>query len=140
MRLILPILALVCAVASHAWDRQTTAPSSASLAASAAPADENAQKARQLLDQAIAALGGPMYLNIRDRESQGRTYSLHHGQSTGGGALFWSFWEFPDKERVELTKERDVAELFVGDRGFEITYKGAHPMEAKDVTDYLRRR
>ncbi len=140
MRRILPILALVCAVASYAWDRQTTPPSAAPKTASAAPVDENAQKARQLIDQAVAALGGPMYLNIRDRESQGRTYSLHHGESTGGGALFWSFWEFPDKERVELTKERDIAELFVGDKGFEITYKGPHPMEAKDVTDYLRRR
>jgi hypothetical protein len=41
---------------------------------------------------------------------------------------------------VELTEQRDVAELFIGDKGYEITYKGPHPMEPKDLTDYLRRR
>ena len=54
--------------------------------------------------------------------------------------VFWSFTEFPDKERVELTKERDIAELYVGNKGYEITYKGAHPIEQKDLDDYLRRR
>jgi hypothetical protein len=54
--------------------------------------------------------------------------------------LFWSFNEFPDKERVELTKERDVAELYVGSKGYELTYKGAQPIEKKDLEDYLRRR
>ena len=54
--------------------------------------------------------------------------------------LFWSFSEFPDKERVELTPERDVTELFVGDKGYEITFKGVHPAEPKDVVEYLRQR
>jgi hypothetical protein len=104
------------------------------------PADENARKAKTVIDQAIQALGGPAYLNIRDREQQGRSYSFHHGRPTSNGVLFWSFSEFPDKERVELTKERDVAELYVGNKGYEITYKGVHPMEEKDLVDYLRRR
>lgn len=60
--------------------------------------------------------------------------------ATGGGALFWSFSEFPDKERVEFTKERDIAQLFIGDKGYEITFKGPHPVEQKDLDDYLRRR
>ncbi len=54
--------------------------------------------------------------------------------------MFWSFTEFPDKERVEVTKERDIAELYVGNKAWEITYKGAHPIEQKDLDDYLRRR
>ena len=54
--------------------------------------------------------------------------------------MFWSFTEFPDKERIELTKERDIAELYVGNKAWEITYKGAHPIEQKDLDDYLRRR
>ena len=53
--------------------------------------------------------------------------------------MFWSFAEFPDKERVELTKERDIAELYVGDKGYEITYKGPHPIEEKTRLDYMRR-
>ena len=101
---------------------------------------ENVRKAKNAIDQAIKALGGETYLTIRDREQQGRGYSFHHGRPNGGGGVFWSFTEFPDKERVELTKERDIAELYVGTKGWEITYKGPHPLEQKDLDDYLRRR
>jgi hypothetical protein len=46
--------------------------------APAVPIDqENARKAKALLEQAIQALGGPAYLNIRDREVQGRGWTPH---------------------------------------------------------------
>jgi len=147
MNRFLLILFLVYAAWSQAQDRPPTAPvppsSAVSSTASSQPAnaaDQNASKARELVDQAIQALGGQNYLGIRDREQQGRGYSFHHGRPNGGGSVFWSFSEFPDKERVEITKERDIAELYVGNKGYEITYKGAHPIEQKDLTDYLRRR
>jgi len=100
----------------------------------------NARKAKALLDAAIQALGGEAYLNLRTRQEEGRTYSFYHGNPTSNGVLFWRFVEYPDKERIEVTKERDVAYLYVGNKGYEITYKGAHPMETKDLNDYLRRR
>jgi len=102
--------------------------------------DDNGRKAKALVEQAIQALGGQTYLTIRDREQQGRGYAFHHGRPSGTGNVFWSFAEFPDKERVEITKERDIAELYVGDKAWEITYKGAHPIDPKDLEDYLRRR
>jgi hypothetical protein len=107
----------------------------------AVPADqENAHQAKAVLNQAIQALGGQAYLTIRDREQQGKTYGFHHGRASGAGTVFWSFTEFPDKERVELTTERDIAELYVGNKAWELTYKGAHPIEEKDRIEYLRRR
>jgi hypothetical protein len=105
------------------------------------PSDqENARKARALLDQAIQALGGPAYLNIHDKQEEGRSYSFHHGQPTSNGVLFWRFTEYPDKERIELTKQRDIAYIWAGDKGYEVTYKGPHPVDKKDLEDYLRRR
>ena len=101
---------------------------------------ENSNKAKSVIEEGIKALGGQNYLTIRDREQQGRGYAFHHGRPSGAGGLFWSFSEFPDKERVEFTKERDIAQIFVGDKGYEITYKGPHPVEQKDLDDYLRRR
>ena len=101
---------------------------------------ENARKAKALLDQAIQALGGQAYLNVRDMQQAGRTYSFHHGRPTSNGIQFWRFTQYPDKDRFEFTKERDVAQVYSGNKGFEITYKGPHPMEEKDLTDYLRRR
>jgi len=149
MKRLLPILVLVCSAGSHAWDQSQSTPQAPPQTSSgpttpATPIDkagqENAQKARALVDQAIQALGGQTYLTIRDREQQGRGFSFHHGRPSGEGSLFWSFVEFPDKERVEITKERDIAELYVRDKGWEITYKGAHPLEPKDLDGYLRRR
>jgi|SRR5579864_5220769 len=101
---------------------------------------ENTRKAKALLDQAIQALGGQAYLNIHSLQQSGRGYSFHHGNPTSNGVLFWRFFEFPDKERIELTKERDVAEIYNGDKGFEVTFKGPHPMDPKDLADYQRRR
>lgn len=145
-------LVLVCSVWAFARDHshrvQSATPSSSAVGTTKNPSpnnapiaeDEGARKARELVKQGIKALGGDTYLNIRDREQQGRSYTLHHGRPSGEGVIFWSFSEYPDKERVEITKERDIAELFVGNKGYEITYKGVHPMEEKDLTDYLRRR
>jgi len=117
-------------------------PSAAQAAApqSAALDEENARQARALLDQAIQALGGDAYLNIHDIGQSGRSYSFHHGRPTSNGVLFWRFVEYPDKERVEFTKERDVATVYTGDKAYEITYKGPHQIEKKDLDDYLRRR
>src|SRR6266850_3785535 len=116
-------------------------PPSSTESAPALPVDlENARKAKALLDHAIQSLGVQAYLNVRDLQLTGRTYSFHHGRPTSNGIQFWRFIQYPDEDRIELTKERDVAQLYNGDKGYEITYKGPRPMEEKDLADYLRRR
>jgi hypothetical protein len=136
---------LRCAVASQARAQtsdQSPPPSSSSQsAATPIPLDQqNARQAKALLNQAIQALGGDAYLTIHDREFQGKDFGFHHGRPSGNGTDFWSFSEFPDKERVERTKQRDIAELYVGNKGYEITYKGPKSLETKDLEEYLRRR
>ena len=101
--------------------------------------DPNAQKARTLLQQCIEALGGQAWLNVQDMEQQGRTYSFYQGQPNSVGAPFWRFWKWPDKDRIELTKQRDVVYINNGDKGYEITYKGTAAEEPEQLTDYLRR-
>ena len=122
---------------------ESSAPSVAPAGQAAAnvPADqENAGKAKRLLEQAIQALGGRAYLDGQDMTQQGRTYSFHHGQPNSAGILFWRFYKFPDKERVELTKQRDVAYVINADKGYEITYKGTTSQDPKVLADSLRRR
>ena len=152
MKLLFTILALVCSACSQSGAQTQNAATPApgpkdAVKASPSPAIaldkeavQNSDKAKAIIEQGIQALGGQVYLTIRDREQQGRGYGFHHGNPTGGGGPFWSFSQFPDKERVEFTKERDIAQVFVGDKGYEITFKGPHPVEQKDLDDYLRRR
>ncbi len=119
---------------------QASPPASQPISADRGNDLENSRKARALLDQAIQALGGQAYLSIHDIEQEGRTYSFYHGRPTSNGVLFWRFVEFPDKERIEVTKQRDVAYLYVGDKGYELTFKGPHAVEKKDLEEYLRHR
>ncbi|MGC2111931.1 MAG: hypothetical protein WA655_20605 [Candidatus Korobacteraceae bacterium] len=136
--------ALLLSVAAAA---QTTAPAPASpvpatwpTAQFASTKDPSVQKALQILNDMIRALGGDAYLNVQDLKSEGRTYGFYHGKPNSMSIEFWRFWQWPDKERIELTKQRDVVELFIGDSGYEITYKGTATQEPKDMEDYLRRR
>jgi hypothetical protein len=101
---------------------------------------QNARKARAILEQAIQALGGNAYLNIQDIRQEGRTYSFHLGRPNSVGVQFWRFYRYPDKDRIELTKKRDVSYVYNGDKGYEITYKGTRSDDPKSVNDYLRRR
>jgi len=119
---------------------QASPPTSQPISADRGNDLENSRKARALLDQAIQALGGQAYLSIHDLEQEGRTYSFYHGRPTSNGVLFWRFLEFPDKERIEVTKQRDVAYLYVGDKGYGLTFKGPHAVEKKDLEEYLRHR
>jgi hypothetical protein len=137
MRLLLAVLILFSAYTGA----QVAAPAGLSAPSQAAPvAQENATRAKALIDQAIQALGGQAYLDIQDTTQQGRTYSFHRGEATSAGVLFWRFVKFPDKERVEVTKQRDVAYVYNADQGYEITFKGTAGLESKLLADYLRRR
>src|SRR5258708_7295626 len=150
MKHVLLITVLACAPAVCRWAGSTAAQASAqssaepvskpSISADRGNDLENSRKARALLDQAIQALGGQAYLSIHDIEQEGRTYTFYHGRPTSNGVLFWRFVEFPDKERIEVTKQRDVAYLYVGDKGYELTFKGPHAVEKKDLEEYLRHR
>ena len=125
--------------------------------------DEGSRKARALVDKAIAALGGPAYTSYTTRSEEGRTYNLYHGETRGAGVLYRRFYRFADKDRVEIALERstsvmdvipfplpvpegkankrtDVALIHNGDKGYEVSYKGTEPEDAKATTDYLRRR
>jgi hypothetical protein len=141
-------LVFACAISTTAQTAPPAAPSSApapfswptaQFAATAAK-DASVQKAKQILDDMIKALGGETYLNIRDMTVEGRSYAFWQGRPSGMGVLFWRFWQWPDKDRVELTKQRDVVELNIGDKGYEVTYKGTGTQDPKQLDDYLRRR
>src|SRR5512143_2643625 len=105
------LLAVIAgALLAHAAARGTPSTASqdqpaAGQSETALPVDlENARKAKAVLEQAIQALGGQAYLTVRDMQMSGRTYSFHHGRPTSNGVQFWRFIQYPDKDRIEITK------------------------------------
>ncbi|MBZ5509267.1 MAG: hypothetical protein LAO78_27735 [Acidobacteriia bacterium] len=88
----------------------------------------NQQKARTVIDDMIQALGGQAYLTAQDYYAEGRSGSFHNESLVGSG-LYYRFWKWPDKDRIELTKQRDIVQLYVGELAYEITYKGVRPQD-----------
>jgi hypothetical protein len=141
MRYALTLLLLTTLAAAQApAGNQPSAPAASAPAAESSD-QANAAKARRIVDQGIQALGGQAYLTWRTQSSEGRSYSFHHGEPNSVGTLFWRFKQYPDKERVEVTKKRDIVEIFNGDKGYEVTFRGVRDLEDKtELQPFLRRR
>lgn len=129
-------LLTICLCLTASAGQQTSSTPAASAAAS------NQQKARAVLDQMIAALGGQNYLTVQDSYSEGR-YGRFHNEVMVGGAKYFRTWRWPDSDRWELTDQRDIVQLFIGDKGTEVTWQGAHemnPEKEENVRQWLIRR
>ncbi len=101
------------------------------------PAPAPPDRARQLVAEAIAALGGPAYLHATFKTGWGRVYSYNgSGELNGYGTQFWSFTAFPGKQRVELTKKRDIFYIYNGPHAWQVTYRGAFPLNREQMRDY----
>jgi hypothetical protein len=104
--------------------------------------DQSAQKARELLQQTIQALGGSAYLNVRDSTCQGRRSSFGHSGELMGMETYYDLLKFPDKSRTEHSTKRNIIEVFNGDKGWELDKAGvseAPPLAVKAWTNHLEK-
>lgn len=101
---------------------------------------QNAKKARAVLDAMVQALGGLAWLNLGNEMRQGHIAAFFHGQPDMGTTDFWEFHSWPDHDRLEFTKHRDVLQFYLGREGWEVTYRGKKALPKDIVDDFLRRR
>ncbi|HZP04297.1 MAG TPA: hypothetical protein VFB43_05300 [Terracidiphilus sp.] len=103
-------------------------------------AAKNAAQARAALDAMVKALGGDAWLNMQNKTMEGHVAAFFHGNPDLGTEETFEFHQWPDRDRIEVTKHRDVVEFFIGRQGWEVTYRGKKAMEKDSLDDYLRRR
>jgi hypothetical protein len=101
---------------------------------------KNAKLARTALDAMVQAMGGPDWLNMRTQLRQGHVAAFFHGKPSGGTTDYWEYHVWPDHDRIEYTKHRDVVQFYIGRTGEEVTYKGKAALPQEQVDDFLRRR
>jgi hypothetical protein len=98
--------------------------------------DESAAKAKEILQSAIAALGGSSYLNYHDETC---TYRLgnfdHSGQLTGFGKDI-DYSIPPTKDRTELLPKRNQITIFNGDKGWVLDRGGVSDAPASDLVEF----
>jgi hypothetical protein len=116
------LVLLTMCLAGFAGQQPAASPEQAAKPAANAP-----DKGRQMVDQMIAALGGQAYLNVQDSYTNGR-YGRFHNEAMVGGAVYFRYWRWPDQERYELTKERDIVNLYLGDKAWEVTFRGGREL------------
>jgi hypothetical protein len=101
---------------------------------------KNAKKARAALDAMVQAMGGQAWLNMKNMMRQGHVAGFDHGQPGEGTTDYWEFHAWPDQDRIEFTKHRDVVQFYLARQGWEVTYRGNKALPQEQVDDWLRRR
>jgi hypothetical protein len=114
-------------------------------AQSAAPGGD--ARAKRVIDDAIAALGGDRFLAMEDRIEAGRAYSFYRDQLTGlsiakiytrylAVATGKTGQELGVRERQSFGKSEDSSVLFREDGGWEITFRGSKDLDKERLDRY----
>lgn len=103
-------------------------------------AAQNTKQARAALEAMVQALGGPAWLNMKNEMRHGHIAAFYHGRPDLGTTEFWQFHEWPDRDRLEFTKHRDVVQFYEGREAWEVTYRGKAPLPKEQLDEFLRRR
>ena len=86
--------------------------------------EQSAAKAKQLIQQSIDAFGGSAYLNMRDITCSGRAGQFGHSGELNGYARFVDYVEPPTMERTENLPQRNIVEVYNGDKGWTMDRSG----------------
>lgn len=98
--------------------------------------EQRVAKAREILNQLTEALGGPAYLEVRERECDGRRAQFGHASELMGFIDFKDYWRYPDKHRVDYSKKGNIIDAFDGNQGWTMDRAGVSEEPAQAVSDF----
>lgn len=88
--------------------------------------------AKELLEKAVQAMGGPAFLGMKNQTTHGRVFSIADG-ATAGFAKFESTVEYPDKRRFAYGDNKNVILVNNGERGWQVDRFGVIRQEPEQV-------
>jgi hypothetical protein len=101
-----------------------------------AAAETAQERGKRVIGEALKAMGGDAYLHMEDRVESGRAYSFFREQLAGlSVAKIYSRYLTPTpgklslRERQAFGKDESSAVLFNENGAWEITFRGARPLE-----------
>jgi len=98
--------------------------------------DQSAAKAKALLQEEIAALGGQAYLTVHDYVCEGRLAQFAHSGEINAYPPFKDFWILPDQNRTEWDKKATIVELYTGNQGWTLDRSGVNDESAEAIADF----
>jgi hypothetical protein len=98
--------------------------------------EESAAKAKEILQQAIQALGGTGYLNLRDATCEGRLSQFGHAGELNGFEKFVDYTIPPFKDRTENLPKRNIITVMNGDKGWTLDRGGVSDASGADIAHF----
>jgi len=77
--------------------------------------DTAEEKIRTLFEDAIAAMGGETFLNVKDMVSEGQLFGFNNRGESSGLIRFTDYTRLPDKSRFELGNRKNELEITIFD-------------------------
>jgi hypothetical protein len=113
------------------------------LAGGAPAAETAAERGKRVVYEALQALGGDAYLHMTDRIESGRAYSFYREQISGLSiAKIYTRYLAPSpgvpsvRERQNFGLKEDSSVLLTEEGAWEITFRGARPLEDVRYQNY----
>jgi hypothetical protein len=100
--------------------------------------EQSAAKAKELIQGMIQALGGSAYLNAKDETCTGKAAQFGHSGALDDYDTFFEYTKFPDKDREEFSKKRNIIHIFNGDHGWVLDRGGVTDAPADAIADNQR--
>jgi len=105
------------------------------------------QRAKKVIDDAVAALGGDKFLNMEDRVEAGRAYSFYREQLAGLSIakIYTRYITVPEgksgeelgvRERQAFGKNEDSAVVLREDNAWDINWRGAKALTKEQFDRY----
>src|SRR5450432_298328 len=98
--------------------------------------DQSSAKAKQILQQAIAGLGGSAYLNVKDLTLEARLGQFDHSGQLRGYAKIIDITQPPLKDRTENLPKRNIITVRNGDKGWDLDRGGVSEATITDMSTY----
>jgi len=106
------------------------------------------QRGKRVIDEALSALGGRNFLEMRDRTEVGRAYQFYREQLSGLAVahIYTRYLTRPEppvpnflgvRERESFLKDQSAAILFTETgEGYDVTWRGARPLPDETLVRY----
>jgi hypothetical protein len=98
--------------------------------------EESTAKAKEILQQAIQALGGPTYLNVHDSTCTLRYSQFGHSGDVNGFATLIDYTIPPYKDRTENLPKRNLIQIMNGEKGWVLDRGGVSDASEVDIAQF----
>ncbi len=114
--------------------------------ATALHAETAAERGKRIVNEALQALGGDKFLSMEDRIEEGRAYSFYRSRLTGlsRARIYTRYLRAPgpdeigQRERQVYGKDDTYYLLFLEDKGYSVTFRGAAPLPKERYDRWTR--